>query len=256
MKNLLKQKLDSGANAFGTFVWSVSPYVVECLGYSGLDYVIIDSEHSPIDTESAVNLVRAAQLHGLTPAIRAKDGSRASILKMLDLGAQALIIPNLRTVEEVKTAVDFAKYPGIGRRGFAQCREAGYGFENFASDLNEYFLTSNAQTLLLPMCETVSLLEHIEEVVSLHGVDGVFVGPYDLSLDMGIPGDFSSPVLTAALQKIADACRNAKKYALIYSNSTDAAKQHIGMGFQAPAMGIDTQTIIRAYKNMLAGLNA
>lgn len=256
MNNLLKQKLDKGENAFGSFVWSASPYVVECLGYSGLDYVIIDSEHSPIDTESTVNLVRTAQLHGLTPVVRAKDASRSSVLKMLDLGAQALIIPNLHTVEEVKNAVDFAKYPDIGRRGFAQCREAGYGFKDFASDLNEYFLTSNTQTLLLPMCETADLLEHIDEVVSLDGVDGIFVGPYDLSLDMGIPGDFSSPAMIAALQKIADACRKAHKYALIYSNSAETAKQHIKMGFQAPAVGIDTQTIIRAYKNMLAGLNA
>lgn len=254
MKNKLKEVLDSGNNALGTFVWSANACAAECLGYAGLDYIIIDSEHSPIDTENAADMIRAAKLHGLTPVVRTKDHQRTSVLKMLDLGAEALIIPNLHTIDEVKQAVDFAKYTPIGRRGFAQCREAGYGFEAYAADLNNYLEVSNRETLLLPMCETESLLNCIEEVVSMPGVDGVFVGPYDLSLDMGMPGKFDAQECQAALRRIARACRNADKYAFIYSSSAELARNHIDMGYQAPAIGIDTQMLIRAYRRELANV--
>lgn len=251
MENLLKAKLDRGERAFGTFIWSASSLVTECLGYCGLDYVIIDSEHSPIDTEGAINMIRSAKLHGLTPVVRAKDGSRPAILKMLDLGAEGLIIPNIHTVDEVRSAVDFAKYTPVGRRGFAQGRRAGYGFEDYAADIDNYLRVSNEQTMLLPMCETADMLEHIEEAAALDGVDGIFVGPYDLSLDMGIPGRFDRPEFQAALRRIEAACRSAGKYSFIFSNSPETAVAHLKLGYQAPAIGTDTQTIIRAYRDAL-----
>lgn len=254
MKNLLKQKLDRGKNAIGTFVWSVSPYIMECLGYTGLDFAIIDAEHSSIGTETTVELVRAAKLRGLTPVVRAKDNSGSSILKMLDLGAEALVVPGIQTVEDAKEAVSHAKYMDLGRRGFGKCRLAGYGFEEYAKDLPEYFRISNEQTLLLPMCESMQAVEQVEEILAVPGIDGLFCGPYDLSLDMGIPGQFDDPNHRAAMQRVADACRKANKYALVFSNSVEAAKEHMRMGFQAPTIRIDTEVMITAYRSILAAL--
>lgn len=252
MENSLKKKLDNGDQAVGTFVWSASSYLVDALGQSGLDYVILDAEHSPVSVDNAGNLIRAAQLGGLTPVVRAKDGSRPAILSMLDLGAEGIIVPNLHTLDQVKAAVDFAKYPPIGRRGFAQCRGAGYGFAAHAACLESYFQVSNRQTLLLPMCETVGLLEQIEEVAALEGVDGIFVGPYDLSLDLGMPGQFAAPVFRQALERIARACAQAGKYAMIYSNTPETAQEHAAMGYQALTMGIDVQKLVQAYREALA----
>lgn len=144
MENLLKHKLESGQIVFGSFNWTASTMVTECFGLAGLDYAIIDAEHSPIDTEGAVNMVRAAKAQGLSPIIRAKDCTRPGIMKMLDLGAEGLIVPNLRSVDEVKTLVDFGKYPPIGRRGFAFGRRAGFGFDENARDIDEYLRQQRA----------------------------------------------------------------------------------------------------------------
>ena len=252
MENLLKNKLESGKTVFGTFSWTASTMVTECLGYTGLDYVIIDAEHSPIDTEGAVNMVRSAKVHGLTPIIRAKDCTRPSILKMLDLGAEGVIVPNLHTVDEVKAVVDFGKYTPVGRRGFAQGRRAGFGFEPDAVDLDEYLRASNELTLLLPMCETVDMLEHIEEAAAVDGVDGIYVGPFDLSLDMGIPGRFDRPEFQAALKRIEAACRAAGKYSFIFSSTPETAIAHVKLGYQAPTLGIDANMIVRSYRDALA----
>lgn len=188
MKNRVKEKLRAKEQVFGTFLWSSSSTVVECMGYTGLDYVIIDSEHSPIDTEGAIGMINAAKLKGLTPFVRVKEVSRAAILKMLDGGAEALVIPCLKSVEEVRKVVEYGKYQPVGERGFAQSRQAGYGYEDYARDLQGYFEVSNSQTMLLPMCETATFLKDLEKIVKLEGIDGIFVGPYDLSVALGAPG--------------------------------------------------------------------
>lgn len=256
MENLLKNKLESGQIVFGSFNWTASTMVTECFGHAGLDYAIIDSEHSPIDTEGAVNMVRAANVQGLSPIIRAKDCTRPGIMKMLDLGAEGLIVPNLRSVDEVKALVDFGKYPPIGRRGFAQGRRAGFGFDENSRDIDEYLFASNELTLLLPMCETVDMLEHIEQAVAVEGVDGIYVGPFDLSLDMGIPGRFDRPEFIDALKRIEAACRAAGKFSFIFSSTPEAAVNHIKLGYQAPTLGIDAAMLINAYQDALKKVKA
>lgn len=256
MKNNVIAKLQSGENVFGTFVWSSSVTVMECLGYSGLDYVIIDSEHSPLDTEGAVNMIRAAKLHNLTPFVRVKDATRPSILKMLDSGAEALVIPCLKTVEEVRQVVEYGKYQPLGQRGFAQSREAGYGYEDYAKDLTGYFAVSNAETMLLPMCETAEFLENLEEIVKIEGVDGIFVGPYDLSVGLGAPGVFDTRAFKDALVHIANVCKRNGKYTFIFSNSPATALEHLAMGYQSAALGTDVQMLIEAYRSSLNHVKA
>ncbi len=251
MKNIVKSKLERGEKVFGTFFWSCSDTIAECLGYSGLDYIIIDSEHSPIDTESAVNLIRIAKLKNLTPFVRVKDTSRSSILKMLDAGAEALVIPCLKSVDEVKRVVEYGKYGPIGQRGFAISRGGGYGYETYANNLDTYFNTSNTETLLLPMCETAEFLENIETISLIDGVDGIFVGPYDLSVALGSPGKFETPEFKNVLKRIVEVCQSSGKYAMIYSNSPSVAKEHIAMGYQSSAIGIDVQMLIQKYRETI-----
>jgi 4-hydroxy-2-oxoheptanedioate aldolase len=251
MKNAAKIKMEKGGKIIGTFFWSGSDTIAECLGYSGLDYIIIDSEHSPIDTESTVNLIRIAKSKNLTPFVRVKDSSRSSILKMLDAGAEALVIPNLNSVEDVKKVVEYGKYPPIGQRGFAICRNGGYGYENYAGNLNIYFKTCNKETLLLPMCETAEFLENIETIVLIDGVDGVFVGPYDLSIALGTPGKFETPEFKEALKRIVEVCQSSGKYPMIYSSNPSVANNHMRMGFQSSAIGTDVQMLIQKYRETI-----
>ena len=119
MKNLLKEKMLNGEQTLGTFHKMGSEIAIELLAYCGMDYVLIDTEHGPFDVESTARFIRAADLAGTTPLVRIKDGERNSILKILDVGAMGLIIPNIETVEEVKSVVSNGKYQPIGNRGIA-----------------------------------------------------------------------------------------------------------------------------------------
>jgi len=252
MDNMIKKKLDAGQVALGTFLWTNCEPSVECMAYAGLDFIIIDCEHSPVDTEKAVQLIRAAECRGITPFARARELGRSAILKLLDSGAMGIIVPNLKTVDEVRKVAEYGKYPPEGERGFVQSREAGFGHEAYAADMVNYMAVSNRETLLLPQCETKELLSCIEEAAQVEGIDGFFVGPFDLSLSMGIPGQFDHPDFNAALQRIADACRKNGKYASIFCATQEAVKKHYAMGYTCLTVGMDTGILIDAYKSRVA----
>ncbi len=169
MKNKLKEKLERGEKTLGTFFECGSTAVIESLGLTGLDYVVIDTEHGPFESESVGEYVCAAERRGLTPLARVKEISRAAILKTLDVGAKGIIIPQVKTVEDVKEIVKYGKYQPIGERGVAGQRANGFGFD-MGGSLEDWFRISNEETLIIPQCETVECLNDIEAVVSVEGL--------------------------------------------------------------------------------------
>lgn len=247
MENKLKRKLQNGEKPIGMFFDTASEYLMECLGRTGLDFVIIDNEHSPIEAETSARLIRIAELSGLTPLCRVRDSSRPAILKLLDVGAQGLIIPNVHTVEQVRDIISYARFYPIGQRGFCPSRKDGWGFDGLGSvpETMEHF---NRETLIIPQCETVGALEHIEEIASLSGVDGIFVGPFDLSISMGIPGDFANPVFQAALTRIINACRAAGKWCIFFTGSVEGVADGFARGFDGMAYSLDAAVFIEAVK--------
>lgn len=247
MNNALKAKLQNGEKPIGMFFDTASEYIMECLGRTGLDFVIIDNEHSPIEAETSARLIRIAELSGLTPLCRVRDSSRPAILKLLDVGAQGLIIPNVHTVEQVRDIISYARYYPIGQRGFCPSRKDGWGFDGLGSvpETMEHF---NRETLIIPQCETVGALEHIEEIAAIDGVDGIFVGPFDLSISMGIPGDFANPVFRAALTRIINACRAAGKWCIFFTGSVEGVADGFARGFDGMAYSLDAAVFIEAVK--------
>lgn len=206
MENTLKQKLAAGAQPIGTFFDTASVSLMECLGRTGLDFAIIDNEHSPIEAETTAALVRAAELSGICPIARVREISRPAVLKLLDVGVQGLIVPNVKTLEQVQELVNYAKYYPIGQRGFCPSRKDGWGFDGLGS-VPETMRHFNGETLLFPQCETAESLAIIEDICAVDGVDGIFVGPFDLSISMGMPGQFDAPEFQAAITRIVAACR-------------------------------------------------
>lgn len=251
MINFTRLKMLNKEKTIGTFFELGTSNAVEGLGYSGLDYIIIDTEHGPFAEESAMEFIRTAKLSKLTPFVRIKDISRPSVLKMLDIGAEGLIVPCVETVEEVKNLVKWGKYTPIGERGFFYGRAAGYGYEDFTSPLNEYFNKCNTETMILPQCETLGCLENIEEIMSIDGVDGIFVGPFDLSIALGKPGQFNTNEFSEALSRILKACKNANKPAMIFANDLENAIKNFNLGFDSVAMGTDIAALTNSFKNIV-----
>ena len=265
MENTLKQKLAAGAQPIGTFFDTASVSLMECLGRTGLDFAIIDNEHSPIEAETTAALVRAAELSGICPLARVREISRPAVLKLLDVGVQGLIVPNVKTLEQVHALVDYAKYYPIGQRGFCPSRKDGWGFDGLGS-VPETMRHFNGETLLFPQCETAEALAVqtealrsecartekalaiIEDICAVDGVDGIFVGPFDLSISMGIPGQFDAPEFQAAVARIVAACRAAGKYCMFFTGTTDGVVDGFRKGFDAMAYSLDAALFIQGVK--------
>lgn len=247
MENKLKTKLLNGEKPLGIFFDTASVFIMECLGRTGFDFVIIDNEHSPVEAESSADFIRAAESCGLTPLCRVRETSRPAILKLLDVGAQGLIVPNVSSVEQVREIINYAKYYPLGERGFCPSRKDGWGFDipGGVPAVMEHF---NRETLLIPQCETVGALECIEAITALDGVDGIFVGPYDLSISMGIPGDFSNPVFQAAVQRIVAACKAAGKFCIMFGGNTDSVVAGYKRGFDAMAYSLDAALFVESMR--------
>lgn len=257
MKNKLAEKLKTNAKPIGTFFELGSPSVIEALGRTGLDFVILDNEHGPFEAESSRDFARAAETVGLTAIARVREVSRPAVLKLLDVGVQGLIVPDVHTVEQVRQIVEYAKYFPLGKRGFCPSRKDGWGFDEMAQQsVPQQMAYWNEQTLVIPQCETVGALEQIEEIVALEGVDGIFIGPFDLSISMGIPGQFEHPDFIAALERVQKACRDAGKFCMIFAGSASAVTERFRQGYDAVAYGLDAAVLTAAYQANLTEIRS
>ena len=178
----------------GMFVGIPSPSLVEMCGHAGVDFVIVDNEHGPAGIESTEHMLRAARASGVIPVVRTLE---PDILRVLDIGASAIQVPQVNTAEQARRIVAAAKYPPIGMRGAAfSTRAAGYGF--FAGD--RHVADSNAGTAVIVMAETRSAIEQLDDILSVPGIDAVFFGPNDLSFSFGHPGQMNHPDVIGAIE--------------------------------------------------------
>jgi len=233
--NKMREKILKGEKVVGAFSGLGSSAVIECMGLAGLDFVIIDTEHGPGDVESTLPLILAAEGRDITPIVRVKDATRSSVLKMLDIGAMGLLVPFIRSVDEVKRVIEYGKYVPTGQRGFGPGRISGFGLLPGFSSVNDFFETCNRETLIIPQCETVEALDCIEEIAALEGVDGIFLGPFDLSIAMGKPLQFNHPEFISAVERTVKAFRDAGKFCLTFTTTGEAARDAFEKGFHGSA---------------------
>ncbi len=157
--NRLRDLFQAGKGAIGTFVSMGNESLVECLGYTGLDFVIIDTEHGPFDTETMMNLIRAAESVGLVPVVRIANVDHKEIQRAADCGAQGLIVPCLRDVVDFKKTVALAKYAPLGQRGFIKGRGTGFGQLPWAATdtLEAYYANSNDRLMVIPQSRLIAM---------------------------------------------------------------------------------------------------
>ncbi len=246
LRNTVKEKLVAGNKVLGTFFELGGASAVECLARGGFDYIIIDTEHGPFSVETTMEYIRAAENNGLTPLVRIGEITRPSVLRILDIGAKGLIIPNIHTPEEVRQLVRYAKFAPLGQRGYCPTRTTCWGADACIADAKSYMGLCNDQTLLFPQCETVGAYENIEEIVAIEGVAGIFVGPADLSIALGVPLDFNSPRLKSAILHVLDACKKANKFSFIFAGSSEAAREWFALGFDSVCYSLDASIFVKA----------
>ena len=207
------QKVRSGRRLLGSFVFLPSPAIVEILGRAGLDFVIIDQEHSPKSWETVENMVRAAELCGMAALIRVARIEEKEILHALEVGAAGIVVPFVETADEVRRAAAALRYAPDGTRGTCtQTRAAHYGAER--KQFVEFARRRNGELLLVGLIESRKGLDNIGEIVGVEqGLDVVFLGRSDLASDMGKPGQSGTPMVEAASRKIVTAALAAGKQA-------------------------------------------
>ena len=253
--NPLYEKMRRGEKVLGAFFNLGSVPAVEVLAQSGLDFIMFDSEHGPCDVESMSAFVIASEARDITPIIRVKDGQRNSVLKMLDIGAMGVLVPFIKTVDEVRQLVSYGKYRPVGDRGYGMTRKNCYCLDPITKRAEDYFEWANRETMIIPQCETKEALECIEEIAAVKGVDGIFVGPFDLSVSMGIPTQFQNPVFQDALRRVLKACRDNGKFCWILALTPEDAINKLNMGFDG-ALGMDSMFLIndaRRYVDTIRG---
>ena len=219
-KNTLKEKLNSGQATLGPFVGFPSPSIVETMGWMGFDFIIIDCEHGPIDYETAENMIRAAELSGTTAIVRIGLNEQQNIQRYMDAGAHGVLIPLVNNRADAEKVVNSVKYPPIGKRGAFSGRGAQFG----VGIGPEYFEEANKETFIAIQIETPEAIENADEIVSTPHVDAVFLGPGDLSLNFGIPGQMEHEQVVEAIESLVKKIQAAGKHAGTLGNHPAHAK--------------------------------
>ncbi|MDO6729396.1 aldolase/citrate lyase family protein [Marinovum sp. 2_MG-2023] len=237
-KNAFKAALKEGRRQIG--IWNTIPNngVVELLAGCGYDWILIDTEHSAMGPEDTVSLMQAASAYPVTTIVRPGWNNPVEIKKLLDCGAQSLLIPYVQNAEEARAAVAAVRYPPEGIRGVAGAtRATRYGA------VKDYAKHAHEEICLLVQCETQEALEQIEAIAAVEGVDGIFIGPADLAASMGYLGEPSHPEVKAA---ILDATRRIKAAGLppgILSLDQPLLREAAEAGSQFIAVDVDGITL-------------
>ncbi len=253
-----KQKLKNGEVVLGGWTFSAHPAVVEVMAEENFDFIVADMEHTAIDIKA---------FHDAALAVKGTDlavkGTYCDILarlvscdpdqakRVLDNGANGIIVPNVNSKADAEKAVAMAKFPPQGTRGSSLCRATGYG-----RDFKGYFDSHNDNVLVVIMLEHIDAVKNIDEILSVPGIDATFIGPYGLSASMGIAGQLDRPDLLKAQQKLVDACKkhNIPAGFHVVPVDNDELKKRIAQGIKFIACGIDVLFIRHGCREMLKGI--
>jgi len=220
----------------GSWIQLGHPGIAEIMANAGYEWIVADCEHTDIDVAGFTSLARAMHGRGALPLVRVRENDTLAIRQMLDAGARGVIVPLVNNAEEARKAVNAVKYPPEGIRGFAFSRANDYG-----AKFSEYVSKANEDTLVLVMIESKEAVQNIDSILSVEGIDGVFMGPYDLSGSYGVIGETSHPKLLSAYKSIVKAAEKAGKIAGIHVviPTREAIYRAINDGFRFIALGMD-----------------
>lgn len=233
---MLKQKLLNNKLTIGSWISIAHPDVVEVMASAGFEWLVVDMEHTATDINTAKNLIATIKAKGMQPLVRVGANEELIIKRVLDSGAEGIIVPMIKNAKEAKRAVDFVKYPPYGKRGVGLYRAQNYG-----TSFPEYKYWNEKNSVVIPQIEHIEAVKNIDEILMTEGVDGIMVGPYDLSASMGYPGEYDRDDVKEALERVKEACFRLKKTLGFHVIKSDAEslREKIGEGYTFLAFSID-----------------
>jgi 4-hydroxy-2-oxoheptanedioate aldolase len=235
----------------GPFLKAGSPALLEVMGHAGLDFALLDMEHGPVSPEAMEHQILAAERVGLAPIVRVEAITESAILRPLDRGAAGLLVPHVDSPQMAQDVVRFARFAPEGERSMdLYARAARYGHVPKA----EYLRRANEDTLLAIQIEGAEGMRHLDDILAVPGSDVVFVGPYDLSQSLGLPGEVDHPKVVQAVEQIVERVRRGNRAAGIYADDVEAARKWIRLGVQFIALSVDTAIYYRACRSLVAAM--
>lgn len=235
-KNTLKYKLQNNQLTIGSWLTIPHQSIVEIQGSAGFEWITIDIEHSAIDFESVMNLIGHIQANGMQALVRVNKNEEVVIKRVLDAGADGIIVPMIKNKTEAIEAVSYAKYPPLGKRGVGLSRAQQYGI-----GFKEYQDWVKNELVVIAQIEHIDAVNNLEEILSVDGIDGTIVGPYDLSASMGYPGEYERDDVKLALAKIDNITKKMNKPLGFHVIESDHAKtlEKINKGYSFVAFSLD-----------------
>jgi len=239
-RNEFKRAILEGRQQIGLWCTLPGSFTVEALATCGYDWLLIDTEHSPGDPLTVLPQLQAAAPYPVSTIVRPASNDAVLIKRILDFGAQTLLVPYVQNAEEARAAVDAVRYPPAGIRGVAGItRATRYG------TIKDYGRRAEEELCLLVQVETRSALDEIEAIAAVDGVDGIFIGPADLSSSMGFPGELGHPDVVAAIEGAIGRIRKAGKPAGILTPDKSFARRCIELGTTFTAVDVDANILIQ-----------
>lgn len=232
--NKFKSKLN-GDGVVGVFSKTCDPGFIEILGYAGADYVIIDLEHGPNSVESVQNLIRGAQASGIMPIVRVKESCASVMGEVLDIGAGGIQVPQITTKADAERVMARTKFSPLGERGVCRfVRAAKYS----AKDRFEYFKDENEKVTILQI-EGQEGINNIDDILTVDGIDVLFIGPYDLSQSLGVPGEIDNPIVEEKMLEIIGKCREKNITVGTFVDTPDNAIKWKKLGVKYISYSVD-----------------
>jgi len=243
--NTLRERLFNGETVIGTFQIIGSPMVAEMTGIAGFDFTILDQEHGPLTAQTALPLCMAAECGGASPIIRVRSNSPGEIQRALDIGASGVEIPRIETGADARAAANAARFAPQGERGLSPYLRAG---EYTGGD--QYMKTQNEERTVIIHVEGQAGIENFSDILAVEGIDVIFIGPYDLSQSLGIPGQVHDDRMVDTMEDLCDRAAKAGKIVGTYVDDPRTAQQWIESGVQYIGIYVDVAILCEAFEKI------
>ncbi|HUG76204.1 MAG TPA: HpcH/HpaI aldolase/citrate lyase family protein [Burkholderiales bacterium] len=246
-QNAFKRALKAGRAQIGLWSSLSSNYSVEVIAGAGFDWLLLDTEHSPNEIESLLTQLQAAAPYPTHPVVRVPWNDMVTIKRVLDIGAQSLLVPYVSTPAEAKSAVSYTRYPPAGARGVAgTTRATRFG------RVKDYAKRAHEEICLLVQAETQEALDNLEAICDVDGVDGVFIGPADLHASLGHPGEIAHPKVKPLIDEAIRRIRKCGKAPGILTPNEADARHWLACGALFVAVGADVGILARGAEALAA----